>query len=87
MYEWGARVVAEDELVAPTLKITSSTFDEPVKIVKLHYEEEVVPIREAKLIEMIRAGMADYHEAFGHGEEGSTNRARFREAVANAAST
>lgn len=85
VYEWGARVVAEDELVAPTLKITSSTFDEPVKIVKLHYEEEVVPIREAKLIEMIRAGMADYHEAFGHGEEGTTNRARFREAVANAA--
>eukprot|EP01034_Spumella_vulgaris_P038391 gene38391-47396_t len=47
--------------------------------------QRVVPIREAKLIEMIRAGMADYHEAFGHGEEGSTNRAKFREAVANAA--
>lgn len=87
VYEWGARVVAEEELVAPTLKLTSSTFDAPVKIVKLHYEEDVVPIREAKLIEMIRGGMADYHEAFGDGEVGVTNRARFGDAVKAAAET
>lgn len=28
----------------PALGDQSSTFDEPVKIVKLHYEEEVIPV-------------------------------------------
>lgn len=85
VYEWGARVVAEEELVAPTLKLTSSTFDAPVKIVRLHYEEDVVPIREAKLMEMIGAGMADYNDAFGLGNEGFANRAKFQDALADAA--
>ncbi len=85
VYEWNARIASEEELVSPTLKITSSTFDEPVKIVKLHYEEEVIPIREAKLLEMIRAGNADYALAFGEGDEGVANRLKFREALGKAA--
>ena len=87
VYEWNARVASEEELVSPTLKITSSTFDEPVKIVKLHYEEEVVPIREPRLIEMIRAGNAEYARAFGDGDESVTkaNREKFREALGVAA--
>lgn len=85
VYEWGARVAAEEELVSPTLKVTSSTFDEPVKIVKLHYEEEVVPIREPKLLDMIRAGNEEYAQAFGPGDEGVSNRLKFREALGQAA--
>ena len=85
VYEWNARVASEEELVSPTLKITSSTFDEPVKIVNLHYQEEVVPIREAKLLEMIRAGDADYHQGFGGGDDGVANRLKFKEALGKAA--
>lgn len=85
VYEWNARVASEEELVSPTLKITSSTFDEPVKIVKLHYQEEVVPIRGAKLLEMIRAGNTDYLQGFGEGEDGMANRLKFREALGVAA--
>lgn len=85
VYEWNARVASEEELVSPTLKITSSTFDEPVKIVNLHYQEEVVPIREAKLLEMIRAGNTDYLQGFGEGDDGVANRLKFREALGAAA--
>ena len=85
VYEWNARIASEEELVRPTLKITSSTFDEPVKIVKLHYQEEVVPIREAKLLEMIRAGNTDYLQSFGDGDDGVANRLKFREALGAAA--
>lgn len=85
VYEWNARVASEEELVSPTLKITSSTFDEPVKIVNLHYQEEVVPIRGAKLLEMIRAGNTDYLQGFGEGDDGVANRLKFREALGVAA--
>ena len=85
VYEWNARVASEEELVSPTLKITSSTFDEPVKIVNLHYQEEVVPIREAKLLDMIRAGNTEYLQGFGDGDDGVANRLKFREALGKAA--
>jgi hypothetical protein len=56
-----------------------------VKIVNLHYQEEVVPIRGAKLLEMIRAGNTDYLQGFGEGDDGVANRLKFREALGVAA--
>ena len=77
VYDWNAKVAAVDELVSPTLKVTTSTFDHPVNILKLHYEEEVVPVRQERLVEMIGKGWSEYREAIGDDEI----RAKFREAL------
>lgn len=69
VYEWGATVSHVEELVSPTLHLTDSTFDEPVKIVSLRYEEDVVPIRQDRLVGLIENGLEAYKELTG-GEEG-----------------
>ena len=86
VYDWKAKAVSEDELVSPTLSLTSSTFDDPVKIIKLHYEEEVQPIREDKLLEMIKKGHRQYKDAFeGDGGNFTENIEKFQRAVSEAA--
>lgn len=84
VYEWGARVSKEEELVRPTLKITDSTFDEPVKIVTLNYEEDVIPIRQEKLIKMIGDGLSEYKSIFNSslvdGNE-TNNKSKFADAL------
>lgn len=63
VYEWGASVVKEEELNTGVLHAATSSFDEPVTMVTLNYEETVYPIRSPKLIEMVRAGMAAFKKS------------------------
>ncbi len=60
VYEWGATVVKEEELTTGVLHTATSSFDEPVTMVTLNYEETVYPIRSKKLIEMVTAGSAAF---------------------------
>lgn len=60
VYEWNATAVKEEELQSGVIRTTASTFDEPVKMVTLRYEEQVFPIRSDKLLEMVGAGQARY---------------------------
>lgn len=78
VYEWGARVDAVEELVSPTLKLTSSTFDEPVKITTLKFEEEVQPIRKDQLLAMIKKGVANESFDWGSGADGVSNKKQFK---------
>ncbi len=62
VYEWGASVVKEEELNTGVLHTATSSFDEPVTMATLHYEETVYPIRSPKLIEMVTAGFASFQK-------------------------
>lgn len=79
VYDWKASVASEDELVSPTMKITSSTFDEPISIKTLAYEEDVVPIRKDKLLAMIGKGQDEFKEVMT-----DETTAKFREALREA---
>lgn len=63
VYEWGASVVKEEELNTGVLHAATSSFDEPVTMATLNYEETVHPIRSPKLIEMVRAGMVAFKKS------------------------
>lgn len=65
VFEWGARVEREEELQSGVIRVSGSTFDEPVKLVTLKYEQEVKPIRSDRLKKMISAGNEFYAEAVG----------------------
>ncbi|MDB6011083.1 MAG: hypothetical protein JWL65_3333, partial [Gammaproteobacteria bacterium] len=71
VYEWGAKVESEEELQSGVLRPSDSTFDSPVKIARLSYEEEVRPVRSEELLTMIRAGSERYRANAPFGESGS----------------
>lgn len=56
VYEWGAKLVKEEDLQSGVLQPTGSVFDEAVKIVTVEYERDVYPIRADKLLGMIKTG-------------------------------
>lgn len=64
VFEWGAKVIKEEELQSGVLRPSGSTFDDAVKLVTLEYEQEVKPIRSEKLLAMIKAG-TDYYRSSG----------------------
>lgn len=63
VYEWGASVVKEEELNTGVLHAATSSFDEPVTMATLNYEETVYPIRSTKVIEMVTAGLAAFKQS------------------------
>lgn len=63
VYEWGASVVKEEELNTGVLHAATSSFDEPVTMATLNYEETVYPIRSTKVIEMVAAGFAAFQKS------------------------
>lgn len=65
VFEWGARVEREEELQSGVIRTTGSTFDEPVKLVTLKYQQEVKPIRTERLMKLISSGNEIYAEAVG----------------------
>jgi hypothetical protein len=70
VYEWGAKAVKEEELNTGVLHAATSSFDEPVKMVTLHYEQTVYPIRSDKLSDLVAQGMEEFaqHPVLGaHG--------------------
>lgn len=71
VYEWGATVESEEELQSGVLRPSDSTFDSPVKIARLSFEEEVRPVRSEELLTMIRAGTERYQANAPVGESGS----------------
>jgi len=60
VYEWGARIIHEEELQSGVIRQSGSSFDEPVKIVTVQYEQVIHPIRSGKLLGMIRTGRELY---------------------------
>lgn len=60
VYDWKARVVTEEPLQSTSLMVSDSSFDEPVKLVKVAYDVEVKPLRSADIDGLIAAGMTDY---------------------------
>ena len=79
VYDWQAKVAHEEELVSPTLHLTDSAFDDPVKLVKLHFEEDVIPIRQDRLMARIKDGWEGYQLS------DSEDRERFRDVLGRAA--
>lgn len=65
VFDWGARVVREEELQSGVIRSSGSTFDQPVKLVTLKYEQEVKPIRADQLKKLISIGNELYAEAIG----------------------
>lgn len=57
VYDWGAKVTKVEELQSGVIRCTSSTFDDPVNMVTLAYEQDVFPIRAKKLQGLITAGL------------------------------
>jgi hypothetical protein len=73
VYDWRATVVKEDELHTGALQPTGSSFDEPVTIATMQYEEDIVPVRSERLLSMIRAGMQRYRADGPADRDGSIN--------------
>ncbi|WP_323025782.1 strawberry notch C-terminal domain-containing protein [Castellaniella sp.] len=65
VFDWGARVEREEELQSGVIRTTGSTFDEPIKLVTLKYEQEVTPIRSDRLKKMVAVGTDLYVDAVG----------------------
>jgi predicted RNA methylase len=57
VYDWKAKVTKIEELQSGVIRCTSSTFDDPVNMVTLTYEQDVFPIRAKKLQGLITAGL------------------------------
>lgn len=65
VFDWGATVVHEEELQSGVIRTSGSTFDEPVKLVTLRYEQEVKPVRVDRLKKMLAVGEEMFVEAMG----------------------
>jgi len=69
-YDWKAEIAKEEELQSGVIRSSGSTFDAPVKMVTLRYEQDVYPIRSDKLLAMIKVGNERLRESavVGDGE-------------------
>jgi len=65
VFDWGAQVVREEELQSGVIRTTGSTFDEPIKLVTLKYEQEIKPIRAERLKKMVAVGNDLYIDTIG----------------------
>lgn len=48
-YDWKAKIISSEELVSGNLNETDSSFDEPVKLVRIEYKKFIEPIRYSQL--------------------------------------
>lgn len=71
VFEWKARIVKEEELQSGVIRSAESTFDEPVKLVTVRYEQDIFPIRSEKLLGMVKAGLELYRAEPAVDERGS----------------
>lgn len=71
VFEWKAIIVKEEELQSGVIRSAGSTFDEPVKLVTVRYEQDIFPIRSEKLLGMVKAGLELYRAEPAVDERGS----------------
>lgn len=71
VFEWKAKIVKEEELQSGVIRSAGSTFDEPVKLVTVRYEQDIFPIRSEKLLGMVKAGLELYRAEPAVDERGS----------------
>jgi len=57
VFEWKAKIIKEEELQSGIIHSVSSTFDEPVKLVTIQYEQDIYPICSKKLMDLIKNGL------------------------------
>lgn len=60
VYEWGAKKVSEEQLESGIIEFTGSTFDEPVKLVRVEYTQTIYPMRSDKLLSRIDQGIEKF---------------------------
>ncbi|CEE62073.1 Helicase. putatve [Xanthomonas citri pv. citri] len=73
-FEWGAEVVKEEDLVSGVIRTTGSTFDEPVKLVTVRFEQDVYPVRSEKLDALVKAGTEQFKSHGSVDDRGSLRR-------------
>lgn len=71
VFEWKAKIVKEEELQSGVIRSAGSTFDEPVKLVTVRYEQDIFPIRSEKLLGMVKTGLELYRAEPAVDERGS----------------
>lgn len=71
VFDWKAKIVKEEELQSGVIRSAESTFDEPVKLVTVRYEQDIFPIRSEKLLGMVKAGLELYRAEPAVDERGS----------------
>lgn len=76
VYDWSAKIVHEEELQSGVIRNTGSTFDAPVKMVTMRYEQDVQPIRSEKLLSMIKYGTEVFQSSDVCGEDGTIKQFR-----------
>lgn len=81
VFEWKAQVVKQEELQSGVIRSTGSTFDEPVKMVTLRYEQDIYPVRSEKLLGMVKSGLELYRASGAVDEQGTLSK--FRDHLGN----
>lgn len=76
VYDWSAEIVREEELQSGVIRSTGSTFDAPVKMVTMRYEQDVYPIRSDKLLAMVKVGSDVFKGSGVLGEDGTVQQYR-----------
>lgn len=71
VFDWKAKIVKAEELQSGVIRSAGSTFDKPVNLVTLKFEQDVLPIRSEKLLGMVRAGLELYRAEPAVDEHGS----------------
>jgi len=77
-YDWKAKAVKEEELHSGVIRSSGSTFDAPVKVVTLRYEQDVFPIRSDRLKTLIKTGHGHLMSSGVAGEDGNLQALRQR---------
>jgi len=78
VFDWKAKIIKEEELQSGVIRSAGSTFDEPVKLVTLRYDQDVFPIRSGKLLGMLRSGLELFRAEPAVDERGSLRSFRRR---------
>lgn len=60
VYDWRAKLVSSEELQTGVIRSTNSTFDEPVRLASVSFEEDVFPIRSGEIKLLIQRGIERY---------------------------
>ncbi len=76
VFEWKAKTVKEEELQSGVIRSTDSTFDEPIKLATVRYEQDIFPIRSEKLLGMVQAGLELYRADPAMDERGTVRSFR-----------
>lgn len=74
--DWKAVPVKEESLQTGVIRASRSSFDEPVKMVTLQYEQTIYPVKSDKLISMVEMGLESYNKMAPEGETDPVRKLR-----------